>query len=79
MFDCVMPTRNARNGWLFTRWGDIQDQERQTQAGHPPARRKLRLLRLPQFQPRLPAPPVRAQEMLGRNSTPSTTCTTTSI
>ena len=19
MFDCVMPTRNARNGWLFTR------------------------------------------------------------
>ncbi|HKO87284.1 MAG TPA: tRNA guanosine(34) transglycosylase Tgt [Burkholderiales bacterium] len=24
MFDCVMPTRNARNGWLFTRWGDIR-------------------------------------------------------
>jgi queuine tRNA-ribosyltransferase len=24
MFDCVMPTRNARNGWLFTRFGDIQ-------------------------------------------------------
>ena len=23
MFDCVMPTRNARNGWLFTRYGDI--------------------------------------------------------
>ena len=22
MFDCVMPTRNARNGWLFTRYGD---------------------------------------------------------
>lgn len=21
MFDCVMPTRNARNGWLFTRFG----------------------------------------------------------
>ncbi|HWL27419.1 MAG TPA: tRNA guanosine(34) transglycosylase Tgt, partial [Burkholderiaceae bacterium] len=21
MFDCVMPTRNARNGWLFTRYG----------------------------------------------------------
>ena len=28
MFDCVMPTRNARNGWLFTRFGDHQDQER---------------------------------------------------
>lgn len=24
MFDCVMPTRNARNGWLFTRFGDIK-------------------------------------------------------
>ena len=24
MFDCVLPTRNARNGWLFTRLGDIR-------------------------------------------------------
>src|SRR6266581_2344562 len=24
MFDCVLPTRNARNGWLFTRRGDIK-------------------------------------------------------
>jgi queuine tRNA-ribosyltransferase len=24
MFDCVLPTRNARNGWLFTRRGDIR-------------------------------------------------------
>ena len=24
MFDCVMPTRNARNGWLFTRLGDVK-------------------------------------------------------
>ncbi len=24
MFDCVMPTRNARNGMLFTSWGSIQ-------------------------------------------------------
>jgi queuine tRNA-ribosyltransferase len=24
MFDCVLPTRNARNGWLFTRYGDIR-------------------------------------------------------
>jgi queuine tRNA-ribosyltransferase len=24
MFDCVMPTRNARNGWLFTSIGDIK-------------------------------------------------------
>ena len=24
MFDCVMPTRNARNGMLFTRHGDLK-------------------------------------------------------
>lgn len=24
MFDCVMPTRNARNGWLFTSLGDVK-------------------------------------------------------
>lgn len=24
MFDCVMPTRNGRNGWLFTQYGDVK-------------------------------------------------------
>ena len=24
MFDCVLPTRNARNGWLFTRHGVVK-------------------------------------------------------
>ncbi len=24
MFDCVLPTRNARNGWLFTRHGTVK-------------------------------------------------------
>jgi len=24
MFDCVLPTRNARNGWLYTRAGDVK-------------------------------------------------------
>jgi queuine tRNA-ribosyltransferase len=24
MFDCVLPTRNARNGWLYTRSGDVK-------------------------------------------------------
>jgi queuine tRNA-ribosyltransferase len=24
MMDCVLPTRNARNGWLFTRYGDVR-------------------------------------------------------
>ncbi len=40
MFDCVMPTRNARNGWMFTRFGDLKlrnsrykDDERPLQIG----------------------------------------------
>jgi queuine tRNA-ribosyltransferase len=24
MFDCVLPTRNARNGWLYTSRGDVK-------------------------------------------------------
>ena len=28
MFDCVLPTRNARNGWLFTRHGDVKITQR---------------------------------------------------
>ena len=24
LFDCVLPTRNARNGWIFTRYGDLR-------------------------------------------------------
>lgn len=32
MFDCVMPTRNARNGWLFTRYGDIKIRNARYQA-----------------------------------------------
>jgi queuine tRNA-ribosyltransferase len=24
LFDCVLPTRNARNGWLYTRSGDVK-------------------------------------------------------
>jgi queuine tRNA-ribosyltransferase len=36
MFDCVMPTRNARNGTLFTRYGDLKDPQRAPQ-GRPAA------------------------------------------
>jgi hypothetical protein len=55
MFDCVMPTRNARNGWLFTRFGDVKIRN----ATHKNARPldDLRLLHLPQLLARLPAPP----------------------
>jgi queuine tRNA-ribosyltransferase len=24
LFDCVLPTRNARNGWLYTRYGEVK-------------------------------------------------------
>jgi len=24
MFDCVLPTRNARNGWIYSRFGDLR-------------------------------------------------------
>jgi queuine tRNA-ribosyltransferase len=61
MFDCVMPTRNARNGHLFTREGVVRIRNAATRAGHRPARPGLRLLHLPQLQPRLPAPPVPLQ------------------
>ena len=49
MFDCVMPTRNARNGWLFTRFGDIKIRNARHKADTAAARRDLRLLRVPQF------------------------------
>lgn len=36
MFDCVMPTRNARNGWLFTQWGDIKIKNARHRDDHKP-------------------------------------------
>ena len=47
MFDCVLPTRNARNGWLFTRHGDVQHPQRPPPQRHGAARSDLRLLHLP--------------------------------
>ena len=37
MFDCVLPTRNARNGWLFTRFGDVKIRNAIASRRHPPA------------------------------------------
>ena len=56
MFDCVMPTRNARNGWLFTRYGDIKLKNAKFRDDQRPLD-ELQLLYLPQFQPCLPASP----------------------
>jgi len=36
MFDCVMPTRNARNGWLFTRFGDVKLKNAKMRDDHRP-------------------------------------------
>ena len=49
MFDCVLPTRNARNGWLFTRFGDVKIRNARHRTDTGAARRDLRLLHLPQF------------------------------
>jgi queuine tRNA-ribosyltransferase len=36
MFDCVMPTRNARNGTIFTRYGDLKIRNARHKADHLP-------------------------------------------
>jgi queuine tRNA-ribosyltransferase len=36
MFDCVMPTRNARNGHLFTRYGDLKIRNAKHKNDHRP-------------------------------------------
>ena len=36
LFDCVMPTRNARNGTLFTRYGDLKIRNARHKSDHGP-------------------------------------------
>ncbi len=36
LFDCVMPTRNARNGTIFTRYGDLKIRNARHKADHRP-------------------------------------------
>ncbi len=36
MFDCVMPTRNARNGTVFTRYGDLKMRNARHKTDHQP-------------------------------------------
>ena len=58
LFDCVLPTRNARNGQLFTRHGPDLNQERAVCRGPAAARSGLRVSDLPAPFPRLSAAPV---------------------
>jgi len=61
MFDCVMPTRNARNGTLFTSRGKMvmKNAKYADDLG-------LRLLPVPHLLPGLPAPPVHGRGDHGR-------------
>ena len=56
MFDCVMPTRHARNGHLFTSTGAVNIRNARSPGGYRPARCRLRLLHLPQLLAFLSAP-----------------------
>jgi hypothetical protein len=58
MFDCVMPTRNARNGHLFTRFGDLKIRNaRHKTDERPDLTRPAAATCRGRLQPRLPAPP----------------------
>ena len=78
MFDCVMPTRNARNGHLFTRFGDLRIAQRAPQDRRAAARRDLRLPRL-RAASRAPTctTSTAAARCWRRCSPASTTCTST--
>ena len=57
MFDCVLPTRNARNGSLFTSRGKINIRNAKYARDESPPDPGLRLLHLPALLARLPAAP----------------------
>ena len=57
MFDCVMPTRNARNGYAFTSRGHAEDSQRPASACSGTAGPGVRLLHLSELLPGLPASP----------------------
>ena len=91
MFDCVMPTRNARNGHLFTRFGDLKIRNARHKTDHAAAGRDLHLLRLRRHVRACPGPTAAATASAAPTCTtwtaaakcsapcwpPSTTCTTT--
>ena len=58
MFDCVMPTRNARNGTLFTSRGPLHIKNNAYTEDPGADRPGLRLLYMPSFLARIPSPPL---------------------
>ena len=59
LFDCVMPTRNARNGQAFTPDGPLNIEQRPLPARRRAARRRVPLRSLPPLLARVPAPSLR--------------------
>ena len=55
MMDCVLPSRNARNGWLFTSEGRVVIKHARYKDDHGPLDPELRLLHLSKLFPGLPA------------------------
>ena len=77
MFDCVMPTRNARNGWLFTRFGALKIKTPNTAWTRP-----RRTINAPVTLAAISPAPIcitciASAKSSARASTPSTTCITT--
>ena len=58
MFDCVLPTRNARNGQLFTRDGKLNIKNAQYAEDDRPVGRGLPVLHVPHLFTGVPAAPV---------------------
>jgi len=63
LFDCVLPTRNARNGQLFTSAGRINIKNARYAEDESTARSPLRLLYLPDLLPGLFTASVQANEI----------------
>ncbi len=64
MMDCVLPTRNARNGSLFTSEGKVVIKQARYGEDQVSARSGLQLLHLPDLYTRLSSPPVSGGEIL---------------
>ena len=58
MFDCVIPTRNARNGTLFARHGRVRIRNARYAEDFEPVDSRCGCPHLPPLPPRLSAPPV---------------------
>ena len=61
MFDCVLPTRNARNGWLFTRFGDVKIRNARHRTDTRPLDETCGCYTCRNFTRALPAPPAAGQ------------------